>query len=349
MKFIWRKQYNNIADSKLQAFPNPITTYYLLPTYSLHLFPQLALQQRIDRKHISSLYPTSKMTQPDTFSLANKVAIVTGSGRENGIGAAIAFALARNGASVVVNYVSDGSASRAEAVVLKLRSPGAKALAIQADVTTPEGAQKIVRQTLEGFGVDHIDIHGKRNAAPSPSFTQKIPKSNTGVVNNAGFGAGQGLLATEISPEDVQKNFTINVFSTLYMSQAAVPHMPRGGRIVNVGSVVSHLTTLPGVSLYGASKAAQDYLTGVLALELGKSKGITVNTVAPGATKTDAGEWFPDGDLRDVVGKTLMGGAKLEARAAEPEEVADAVLLVVSEQAGWIPGQYIAASGGVTA
>lgn len=132
------------------------------------------------------------------------------------------------------------------------------------------------------------------------------------------------------------------------MSQAVIPHMPSGGRIVNIGTIVSRLSNLPGLSLYGASKAAQDYLTGALAEELGRSKGITVNTIAPGGTATGAEGWYPEGEMRNAVGATLVGMTKLGARAGEPEEIADAVLLIVSHHARWITGQYIAVSGGVS-
>lgn len=98
---------------------------------------------------------------PDTLSLQGKVAIVTGSGRENGIGAGIALALARNGASVVVNYVSDSVNDRAAQVAETLREAGGQAIVVQAGVDTLEGARHLVKQTLEGFKVDHIDILGK--------------------------------------------------------------------------------------------------------------------------------------------------------------------------------------------
>lgn len=98
---------------------------------------------------------------PDTFSLEGKVAIVTGSGRENGIGSAIALAFARNGASVVINYVSDSSASRAAKVAEKVKEFGAPVAVIQASVATPEGAKKLVQGTLSAFGTEKIDILGK--------------------------------------------------------------------------------------------------------------------------------------------------------------------------------------------
>lgn len=263
---------------------------------------------------------------PDTLSLAGKVTIVTGSGRENGIGAAIAVALGRNGASVAVNFVSDASAPRAARVAAAVEAAGGRAAVVQADVTTPEGARKLVTETLAAFGAERIDI----------------------LVNNAGKGVGQGKDLVDLTPEEVYEAFAVNTFSTIFVSQAAIPHMADGGRIVNVGTVVSRLA-LPACSVYGASKAAQEYLTSALAIELGKSKGITVNTVAPGPTMTDAVTWFPDGPARDVVSQKLLNGAMLEERPAAPEEVADAVLLVVSSQARWVTGQYIAASGGITA
>lgn len=96
----------------------------------------------------------------DTLSLAGKIAIVTGSGRENGIGAGIAFALARNGAAVTINYVSESSASRAAAVAERIRSSGGRATVVKANVESPEEGQRLVSETLKAFGTDHIDILG---------------------------------------------------------------------------------------------------------------------------------------------------------------------------------------------
>ncbi|KAH6632201.1 hypothetical protein F5144DRAFT_244898 [Chaetomium tenue] len=264
---------------------------------------------------------------PTTLSLAGKTAIVTGSGRENGIGAAIALALAKNGARVAINYVSDSSAPRAAKVAANLEAAGGQVIVIQADVSTPAGAAKLIKDTLSGFKTDKIDI----------------------LINNAGAGTGQGKLLVDLTPEEVQQAFALNTFSTLYVVQAAAPYIPSGGRIVNIGTVVSRMNNMPGVGVYGASKAAQEYLTAALAAELGPRQGITVNTVAPGPTKTDAASWFPDSELKDEVSQKLAVGARLGKVAGDPEEIADAVLLVVSDAARWITGQYIAASGGITA
>lgn len=103
---------------------------------------------------------------PDTLSLASKVAIVTGSGRENGIGAAIARALARNGAAVAIHHVSASSAARAAQVAQAIRAEGGKAAVIQANVTSHDGANTLVTATLKAFGVDKIDILGKRDLQP---------------------------------------------------------------------------------------------------------------------------------------------------------------------------------------
>lgn len=108
----------------------------------------------------------------DSLSLNGKVAIVTGSGRETGIGAAIALSLARNGASVALNYVSDASTPRAATIVKEIESLGVRSIAIQASVDTPEGAKKIVQSTLEAFKTDHIDILGV--AFPIRCFISRI-------------------------------------------------------------------------------------------------------------------------------------------------------------------------------
>lgn len=110
---------------------------------------------------------------PDTFSLAGKIAIVTGSGRENGIGAAIAQTLAHNGARVVINHVSDSSAPRAAKVAAGIQSIGADVMVVQADVSTPEGAAKLANETLKGFNTDRIDILGTATQS-MPTRAQEI-------------------------------------------------------------------------------------------------------------------------------------------------------------------------------
>jgi NAD(P)-dependent dehydrogenase (short-subunit alcohol dehydrogenase family) len=105
---------------------------------------------------------------PDTLSLAGKAAIITGSAKENGIGAGIAFALARNGAAVVINYVSESSGPRAAEVVKQIEQDGGKAVVIQADVTSPEGASKLIQDGLKALGTEKIDILGMFLQFPIP-------------------------------------------------------------------------------------------------------------------------------------------------------------------------------------
>ncbi|KAJ5606256.1 hypothetical protein N7510_009037 [Penicillium lagena] len=256
---------------------------------------------------------------PDTLSLAGKVAIVTGSSRETGIGAGIAFALARNGVRVTINHVADASASRAAAVAQRIVDEGGDATVVQADVTTVEGARKLVDGTLAAFGVDHVDI----------------------VVNNAAAGAPHSALqATRTSLDAI---FSSIVYAPLFVLQAAIPHMPRGGRVINIGSIASKLGMAP-VAVYGSAKAALDALTYSMAMELGREHGVTVNTVSPGPVATGA---LPKEQAEKIDGM-LVPMTRAEMRVGTTADIADAVLLLVSEKSRWITGQIISVSGGIT-
>ncbi|KAF1988954.1 NAD(P)-binding protein [Aulographum hederae CBS 113979] len=256
------------------------------------------------------------------LSLANKTAIVTGSGRENGIGAAIARALARAGAAITINHVSASSASRAEGVAESIRSAGGKAVVVQANVSKPEDAKKLVEATLKAFGGEKIDI----------------------LVNNAGTGS---IHTSEgASVEYIESIFATNVFGTIYTTQAVLPYMPKGGRIVNISSVASKLGMMY-LPIYGASKAAMDSLTFAWAGEFGRSKGITVNSIAPGPVATDLGD-VGHGEMGEATASLLVNATRAGARIGTVEDIADAVLLVASEQSRWITGQFISASGGIT-
>ncbi|RYP50359.1 hypothetical protein DL768_004124 [Monosporascus sp. mg162] len=256
----------------------------------------------------------------DTLSLQGKVAIVTGSGRENGIGAGIALAFARNGASVAVNYVSDSSKDRAANVCENLRKAGGQAIVVQAAVDTIEGARDLVNKTLEGFKTDHIDI----------------------LVNNAGT-AFFCPITDEPDVEQLAKVFQLNVLGPFYMVNSVVPHMPPGGRIINISSTNSKRGNV-NISTYAASKAALDNLTWTWAEELGRSRGLTVNSVAPGPVLTDI---YPKGREAELMAAEIAM-TKAANRAGTPADIGDAVLLLVNERSRWITGQYIGVNGGVT-
>ena len=187
--------------------------------------------------------------------LTGKVAVVTGASK--GIGAAIAKSLGAAGASVVVNYSS--SKAGADTVVEAITKSGGKAVAVQGNVSKPADAQAIIDAAIKSFG--KLDV----------------------LVNNSGvyeFGA-----IDAITPEHFHKQFDTNVLGLLLVTQAAVKHLPKGGSIINIGSLVSRITP-PGSAVYTATKGAVDAITGVLSLELG-SKGIRVNALNPGLVETE--------------------------------------------------------------
>ncbi|OTA93746.1 hypothetical protein M434DRAFT_385363 [Hypoxylon sp. CO27-5] len=256
----------------------------------------------------------------DTFELTGKVAIITGSGRENGIGAAIARTLARNGASVTVHYVSDSQTERAGKTAQAIRDEfGVKVALVQADVSTTEGAKKIVTETLGQLGVDHVDI----------------------LVNNAGKNAVERLL--DVKPEELHQAFAINVYGPIFLTQAVVKlgKMPPGGRVINIGSIATK-TFPPLLPIYNATKAALDILTVQWATALGRTHGITVNTLAPGPVITDINKDMPE------VFEPLVAQQRGADRLAATQDIADAVLLITSEKSRWITAQWIAVDAGTT-
>ncbi|KAL7912597.1 hypothetical protein GGI35DRAFT_491133 [Trichoderma velutinum] len=261
------------------------------------------------------------MSTADSLSLAGKTAIITGSGKENGIGAAIALALARNGARVAINYVSEATAPRAVKVAESIEEVTGKGsvVIVQQDVSTPEGTKALVDKAIEGFGVDRVDI----------------------LVNNAAWAAREPVLTA--GRDTVERTFNTCVLGPLYLIQATVPYMPQGGRIVNVGSVASKL----GIeAVYGAAKAAMDALTYSLARDLGSDgKRITINTVMPGPVLTDS---LPPTEEFEMLKDGLLNMTRAERRFGTVEDIADSVLLLANEKSRWITGECISVSGGIT-
>ena len=244
-------------------------------------------------------------------TLTRKVAIVTGASK--GIGAAIAKSLGAAGASVVVNYAS--SKSGADVVVDAITKAGGKAIAVKGDVSKPADAQAIIDAAIKAYG--KLDI----------------------LVNNSGVYEFGPLEA--VTPEHFHKQFDVNVLGLLLVTQAAVKHLPKGGSIINIGSLVSRITP-PGSSVYSATKGAVDVITGVLSLELGP-KGIRVNALNPGLVETEgthtAGFIGSDFDKHAAAGTPL-------GRIGQPNDIATAAVLLASDDAGWINGQLINAAGG---
>ena len=242
--------------------------------------------------------------------LEGKVAIVTGSSR--GIGRAIAERLSRDGASVVVNYSE--SAEKAREVVAAVQSVGGQAIAVQANVAKAVDIQNLFDQAIEHFG--KIDV----------------------LVNNAGVLSTKPV--AEITEEDFDELFGVNVKGTFFACQQAALRMHTGGRIINLSSTVTSLI-LPSYGIYAASKGAVEQITRVLAKELG-GRGITVNGVSPGPTDT---ELFREGKTEDQISNMAQMAAF--GRLGEPRDIADVVAFLASEAARWITGQNIRVNGGV--
>ncbi|WP_323990796.1 glucose 1-dehydrogenase [Nguyenibacter sp. L1] len=244
--------------------------------------------------------------------LDGKIAIVTGASK--GIGAATAKALAAQGACVVVNYAS--SKSDADAVVAAITGAGGRAVAVQGDVSKANEAQGIVDAAINAYG--RLDI----------------------LVNNSGVYAF-GPLET-VNEADFHRMFNINVLGLLLVTRAAAVHMGEGASIINIGSGVTAITP-PATSIYTASKGAVDVITGVLAKELGPRK-IRVNSVNPSLTETQgthsAGMLATDFEA-GIIAQTPLG------RLGQPQDIADVVAFVASDDARWLTGERIIAGGGL--
>jgi len=244
--------------------------------------------------------------------LSGKVAVVTGAAR--GIGAAIAKRLAADGAKVVVNYAK--SAGHADGVVSEIQKAGGEAVAIKADVGVPAEVPRLFAEAEKAFG--RIDI----------------------LVNNAGIMERREV--DKIDAEHVDRHFNTNVRGYLLCCAEASRRLPRGGCIINVASAITRMG-YPGSVVYSATKGAIDMITRVLAVELGP-KGIRVNTVAPGSTRTDmngpASGKTKEEETREIA-MTPLG------RVGTPEDIADAAVFLATDDARWVTGTWLDVSGGI--
>ncbi|KAI5459478.1 hypothetical protein BGZ63DRAFT_360623 [Mariannaea sp. PMI_226] len=242
-----------------------------------------------------------------------KVAIVTGSSKLNGIGAAIALGLAKKGASILVHYSS--AAGPAEEVVKAIEAVGARSIAVKADASAADFGTVLVNAALKGFQTNTIDI----------------------VVNNAGTAAMTTGIA-DVPFEQWDQVFHVNVRGPFLLIQAALPYMKTGGRIINVSSIIARLGSYM-LPVYGASKGALNALTLALAEELGP-KGITINTLSPGPIDTDlAMEGSP-------VAARLEANQHIK-RMGTTRECAIAAEYLAHPDASYVTGQLIAVDGGI--
>jgi NAD(P)-dependent dehydrogenase (short-subunit alcohol dehydrogenase family) len=244
------------------------------------------------------------------MKLSGKIAIVTGAGR--GIGKGIAQRLAQEGAAVSVNYFH--SSAGALETVEGIRKAGGRAIAIHADVSDVAQAAELVRQTVAEFG--QLDI----------------------LVNNSGIDPACPFL--DVSEELFHSVINTNLKGVYFCSQHAAREMRKSGtgRIINIGSVHSH-ASMPGFSVYAASKGAIDALTRQLALDLSPF-GITVNGIVPGAVEVEKFVADPCYDREGINREIPLG------RVGLPRDISGAVVFLASEDAAWMTGQVIVIDGG---
>ncbi|MET7466018.1 SDR family oxidoreductase [Nonomuraea sp. NPDC005501] len=250
-------------------------------------------------------------------TMDGKVALVTGGGR--GIGRAIAERLGRDGAVVAVAYARDTAS--AEEVVTRIRKDGGQAFAIRAELGRHGDAAELwaafdagVRPLVPGGGVDVI-------------------------VNNAAIGRSTDL--ANLTEEGFDEVFAVNVRAPFFIVKEGLGRLRDGGRIINVSSGAARIA-MPEIIAYGSTKGALDTFTLNLAKQLGP-RGITVNSVAPGIVDTDVNASWLRGDPEAQARAAAVAAL---GRVGQPDDIADVVAFLASDDARWVTGRVVDATGG---
>jgi NAD(P)-dependent dehydrogenase (short-subunit alcohol dehydrogenase family) len=242
--------------------------------------------------------------------LTDKVAVITGA--DSGIGRAVAIAYAREGADVVISYLSEDDDARDTASYVE--KAGRRALLIRGDVSSAEHCRSIISRTVEEFG--KVDI----------------------LVNNAAFQMSHDTIE-EISDEEFDFTFRTNVYAMFWLVKAALPHMSKGSSIIGSSSVNSDMPS-PNLAPYAATKAAIANLSASLAQLLGE-RGIRVNSVAPGPIWTPLiPATMPKEKVEQFGSNTPLG------RAGQPAELAGVYVLLASDEGSYMSGARVAVTGG---
>jgi NAD(P)-dependent dehydrogenase (short-subunit alcohol dehydrogenase family) len=246
------------------------------------------------------------------FSLAGRVALVTGA--SSGLGAGFAVALAQAGADVVL------AARRADKLAdtsRQVRELGRAALAVETDVTDPDACQAAAQAAIERFG--RLDA----------------------LINNAGLGTA--VPALRETPEQFREVIEVNLLGAYWMAQAAARVMAPGSSIVNVASVLALIKSYNPQAAYSASKAGLVGLTRDLNQQWSGRRGIRVNAVAPGYFRSEMTDAIPPGKLRDFIASTTTLG-----RMGEQHELDAAVVFLASPASSYIAGITLAVDGGMS-
>jgi NAD(P)-dependent dehydrogenase (short-subunit alcohol dehydrogenase family) len=257
------------------------------------------------------------MSEPDVpvldrFSLAGKIALVTGA--SSGLGAGFAVALAQAGADVVL---AARRLDRLEAISGEIEKLGRSALAVPADVTAPEACRAVVQAAVGRFG--RLDV----------------------LINNAGLGTA--VPALRESPEQFREVIDVNLMGAYWMAQAAAQVMPPGSAIVNVASVLGLIKSSLPQAAYAASKAGLIGLTRDLNQQWSGRLGIRVNAVAPGYFRSEMTDQIPSGKVEEFVARTSTLG-----RMGEQHELDTAVVFLASPASSYIAGVTLAVDGGMS-
>lgn len=247
------------------------------------------------------------------MKLKDKVAIVTGGGRD--IGKSVSLQLAAEGARVAVNYRSDAGA--AQATVAEIEAAGGTAILVQADVTRPEQVSRLVDETTAAFG-QRVDV----------------------LVNVAGGMVARKSLA-EMDEAFFDQVMELNLKSAFLVTKAVLPHLGEGSTIVNLSSLAGRDGGGPGASIYATAKGALMTFTRSLAKELGP-RGIRVNALCPGLIGTSFHDTFSKPEGR----KAVAGNTPLR-REGHPDEVASAVVFLASGDSSFLTGVNMDINGGL--
>ena len=243
-------------------------------------------------------------------NLNNKVILVTGASR--GIGAAVAIKLANAGAKLIINYA--GGKEGADLLVEKIKADGGDAIALQADVSKTEEVKTLFDKAIAHFG--RIDV----------------------LVNNAGIMITK--LIKDTSDEDFTRQFDINVKGVFNTLREAATKLADNGSVINFSTSVNRIM-LPTYATYVATKAAVEQLTRVFSKEVG-TRGINVNSVSPGPTNT---ELFTKGKPQEMIDR--LASLSPFNRIGEPNDIAEIVVFLASDEAKWINAQNIGVNGGM--